>query len=254
MDLYVLLTNLWRHTTALCWRITNRGPHVFMHVLKVHVCCHRYFLLFPMLFSCIFVCTGTICLYVRFVNMWRVQNNVYTLGTIFNKPLSLNYTWLSVSPAHVPLKLLRFPYFPPVSHSFSFAGPHLTSLPPSPHPLLPLPLISLTPLPPLLLRRLLHRRWGRCGSGLCHQVPHSSRSCGGLGPHGEVLGAVHLQVPPRRARGPLLLADWASTQHTREQRVHGRDHVWEFQRSWSLHCSAGVCVCTYVCVCMCVCC
>lgn len=55
--------------------------------------------------------------------------------------------------------------------------------------------------------RLLHRRRGdrqRADPRLWHQLPYPPRPDRELGPHGAVLGADDLQVPPCGARGPLL--------------------------------------------------
>ena len=62
-------------------------------------------------------------------------------------------------------------------------------------------------------------------------VSREARAGGGLGPDGEVHGAVHLQVPEGGARGPPLPPHGTPPQHAREQRVHRRDHVRVLQRT-----------------------
>ncbi len=47
-------------------------------------------------------------------------------------------------------------------------------------------------------------------------VPGAARAGGGLGPDGEVPGALHIQVPEGGAGGSLLSPHRAAAQHSRE--------------------------------------
>ncbi len=47
-------------------------------------------------------------------------------------------------------------------------------------------------------------------------VPGAARAGGGLGPDGEVPGALHIQVPEGGAGGSLLPPHRAAAQHARE--------------------------------------
>ena len=59
----------------------------------------------------------------------------------------------------------------------------------------------------------LHRVLIMCIFGA---VSREARACGGLGPDGEVPGALHIQVPQGGAGGPLLPSHGATAQHSGE--------------------------------------
>ncbi len=67
--------------------------------------------------------------------------------------------------------------------------------------------------PIVLVKKIINKKFAH---SLTLAVPGAARAGGGLGPDGEVPGALHIQVPEGGAGGSLLSPHRAAAQHPRE--------------------------------------